>query len=47
MFTHLKITHRAGESKLIDINDYSIGDLIVISDFYNDCKGYEIESVLV
>lgn len=47
MFTHLKITHKTGESKLININDYSIGDLDVIAKFYQNCKGYNIESVLI
>ena len=47
MFTHFKITHKSGESKLININDYSIGDIDVISKFYDNAKGYSLTRVLV
>jgi hypothetical protein len=47
MFTHFKISHIAGEAKLVDVNTFSIGDLIAIYDFYSNCKNYEIETVRI
>ena len=45
MFKYFKITHTSGESKLIDIEDYCIGDLITISNFYDNNSGYQLARV--
>jgi hypothetical protein len=47
MFTHFKISHISGKYKLVDINTFSIGDLIVISEFYKNRKNYEIETIMI
>lgn len=45
MFSHFKITHSSGESKLIDINEYNPVDLNVISEFYSNLKNYRLERI--
>ena len=41
------ISHRSGITKVVDTNDYSIGEVIAIYNFYanNNCYGYDLEVI--
>ncbi len=39
------ISHIAGDSKIVDTADYSIGEVIAIYEFYTDRKNYDLEVI--
>ena len=45
MKLYYKVTHIAGDSKIVDTNDYSIGEVIAIYEFYTDRKNYDLEVI--
>ena len=47
MFTHFKIIHKRDQLyKIININDFSIGDLELISNFYDEHDDYELNRII-
>ena len=45
MFTKIVITHKSGNSKAIDIEEYGVRELNAIVAFYEEHKDYEVENV--
>ena len=45
MFKYLEITHKSGEKKLLPIDCYDLGDIITITEFYDNHKEYICERV--
>jgi hypothetical protein len=47
MFNYFKITHKSGESKLVNIYDFTVPQLDAIREVYDNNPDYEIEEVKI